>query len=135
MNESTNPNQNPNPENESAQSGPQGAYHTRSFTESVRSAWNDGAERARAAAQEAVPKIKAALNDTGYWASYGASFAAAFTTTLAKEFAPESLKKGGYDGAQAGKKAAEDFANQRKSSPSQNTGGAPPDLGTVVITS
>jgi len=75
---------------------------------------NEGAQQAKAAADKAAPKVKAALSDTTYWAGYGASFAAVFSYTLVTELAPEALKTGARDGAATGRKAADDFANRQK---------------------
>ena len=95
----------------------------------MRDAVNEGAQQARAAAEKAVPKIKAALADATYWTGYGVSFAAVFSYTVASELAPEVLKTGSRDGAAAGKKAAEDFATRCKPQPTQAGAPSSPDAG------
>ena len=78
------------------------------------SAINEGAQRAKAAAEKAIPKVKAAVSDATYWLGYGVSFATVFSYTVVKELAPEVLKAGCRDGAQAGRKTAEDLASKSK---------------------
>ena len=76
------------------------------------SAVNQGAHRARAAAQKAVPKVKAAVSGATYWLGYGVSFASVFSYTLLRELAPEVLKTGCRDGAAAARKSAEHLASK-----------------------
>ena len=71
------------------------------------SAMDKGAQDARKAAEHALPRIKAAVNQADYWAGYGLSFAATFSWTLARVLTPESMKSGARDGLQCGKDAAE----------------------------
>jgi hypothetical protein len=77
--------------------------------DSVRDAINEGAQQARAAAEEAIPKVRAAVSDATYWLGYGVSFAAVFSYAVVAELAPEVLKTGARDGREAGRKAAEGF--------------------------
>jgi hypothetical protein len=79
---------------------------------SLRAAVNEGSHRAKAAAEKAIPKVKAAVSDATYWLGYGLSFATVFSYTVIKELAPEVLKRGWRDGAQAGQRAAEDLASE-----------------------
>ena len=117
MNETSNPNPDCDSQGTANQSS-QSSSGRRAF-ESVRCAVNEGARQARAAAEKAVPKVKAALSDTAYWAAYGVSFASVFSYTVVTELAPEVLKTGGRDGAQAGRRAAEEFANRCKPQPKE----------------
>jgi hypothetical protein len=110
MNETSNPN--PGSGDQANQSSHSSSG--RGPFDSLRDALNEGAQQAKAAAEKAVPKIKAAVSDATYWAGYGVSFAAVFSYTVATELAPDVLKAGGRDGAAAGKKAAEDFATRCK---------------------
>ncbi len=66
-----------------------------------------GAEDARSAAENAIPKVKSAAKGAVYWTAYGVSFAAVFQWTLAKGLAPECLKSGLRDGVIGGREAAE----------------------------
>ena len=92
------------------------------------SAINEGAQRAKAAAEKAIPKVKAAVSDATYWLGYGVSFATVFSYTVVKELAPEVLKAGCRDGAQAGRKTAEDLASKSKAKP--DAPGVTPSPGT-----
>ena len=82
--------------------------------DSVYSAIRKGANDARDAAEKALPKMKSAAADAGYWMSYGVAFAAVFQWTLAKHLAPECLKSGYRDGLKAGKEKAETWIGERK---------------------
>jgi len=64
----------------------------------IASAMRTGAEDARKAAEEAMPRLKEAVASAAYWAAYGVSFAAVFEWTL--------LESGCRDGVKAGKAAA-----------------------------
>jgi hypothetical protein len=91
--------------------------HTSSRQEGCRlnslcAAVNEGSQRAKAAAEKAIPKVKAAVSDATYWLGYGVSFATVFSYTVIKELAPEVLKRGWRDGAQAGQRAAQDLASE-----------------------
>jgi hypothetical protein len=113
MNETDNSNsQGTDPGTNSQATGDQSSQHTRVF-DSVRNAFDEGARQARAAAEEAIPKIKEAVADATYWLGYSMSFAAVFSYTVATELAPEVLKAGARDGSAAGRKAAEDLASKR----------------------
>ena len=127
MNDTPNPNgQDPGAQNQSQGSAHQSSQSSRRVFDSVRDAINDGAQQARAAAEEAIPKVKAAVSDATYWLGYGISFATVFSYTVMNELAPEVLKTGARDGTQAGRKAAEDFTRGFKSQPSQSTESAGP---------
>jgi len=93
--------------------------------QTVHRAIHQGAEKAKVAAEKVVPKVKAAVSDATYWLGFGLSYAAVFSYTLARELAPEQLKAGSRDGAEAGKKTAEGFAHRRESGSTQ-TGAASP---------
>ena len=84
---------------------------------SLRAAVNEGSHRAKAAAEKAIPKVKAAVSDATYWLGYGVSFATVFSYTVIKELAPEVLKRGCRDGAQAGQRTAEDLASKFDAQP------------------
>ena len=58
------------------------------------SALRQGAEDARKAAEQAVPRIKAAVAEADYWAAYGLAFAAVFPWTVAKNITPDTVKAG-----------------------------------------
>jgi hypothetical protein len=79
---------------------------------SLCAAVNEGSHRAKAAAEKAIPKVKAAVSDATYWLGFGVSFATVFSYTVIKELAPEALKRGCRDGAQAGQRTAEDLASE-----------------------
>ena len=96
----------PNPQ-ASSQSG-------RCAFEPLCSAAREGAHRAKAAAERAIPKIKAAAWCATYWLGFGTSFASVFSYTVARELAPEALKAGCREGAQAGRKAGEDLSAKLK---------------------
>jgi len=115
MNETSNPNPDSGNQDTANQSSQSSSRHC--VFESVRRAAKEGAQEARAAAEKALPKVKAALSDATYWAAYGVSFATVFSYTVVTELAPECLKAGGRDGAQAGRRAAEEFASNRKQKP------------------
>jgi len=85
------------------------------------SAINEGAQRARAAAEKAIPKVKAGVLSATYWLGYGASFVTVFSYTLVKGLSPEVLKAGCREGAQAGQKKGEELVSKMKEQP-----GAPP---------
>jgi hypothetical protein len=95
--------------------------------ETLRSALNEGAHRAKDAAEKAIPKVKAAVSDATYWLGYGVSFAAVFSYIVIKELAPEVMKGGCRDGAQAGQKTAEDLASKFREQPGAQ--GAAPSMG------
>ena len=84
---------------------------------SLRSAVNEGSHGAKAAAEKAIPKVKAAVSDATYWLGYGVSFATVFSYTVIKELAPEALKRGCRDGAAAGQRTAEDLASKFDAQP------------------
>src|SRR5437868_13096970 len=87
MNETSNPNADSGSQSEPQND--QSSYSGHRVFESMRRAINDGAQQARAAAEKAVPKIKAAVSDATYGLGYGVSFAAVFSYTIATELAPE----------------------------------------------
>jgi len=96
--------------------------HTSSRQEGCRlnslcAAVNEGSQRAKAAAEKTIPKVKAAVSDATYWLGYGVSFATVFSYTVIKELAPEVLKRGWRDGAQAGQRAAEALASELGAQP------------------
>ena len=80
--------------------------------EPLRSAVHEGTDRAKAAAEKAVPLIKAAAAGAAYWVGFGVCFATVFSYTVVKELAPESLKGGCRDGAKSGRKTAEEFLGE-----------------------
>src|SRR6266496_1052836 len=75
------------------QAKPQPQLERRAF-ESLRDAIRKGAEDARTAAEEAIPKVKSAVAGAAYWTAYGAAFAAVFQWTFAKGLTPEPIKSG-----------------------------------------
>lgn len=98
-----------------AENQPGGAGNPgRGVLESLCSAVNEGAEQAKAAAENAIPKVKAALSEATYWLGFGATFASVFSYTVIKELAPEILKAGLRDGAQAGKRSGERWASRSR---------------------
>jgi hypothetical protein len=130
MNESSNPNPSqPNgsnqPQDTPNPSSEPGSKQTRCPFESLCSAIDEGARDAKASAEKALPKIKAAISGVTYWLGYGVSFAVVFSYRTAKELAPEALKAGCRDGAQAGQRAAENLASKFKT-PSHSTDAAQP---------
>jgi len=77
MNESSQPNQE---QREQTQTGHDEATNTESKStrapfESFRSALHDGAQQAKRPAEEAAPKVKAAIADATYWLGFGTTFA------------------------------------------------------------
>ena len=82
--------------------------------DSVYSAIRKGANDARDAAEKALPKIKSAAADAGYWMSYGVAFAAVFQWTVAKQLTPDCFKSGYRDGVKAGKERAEKWLTERE---------------------
>src|SRR5262245_14260408 len=128
MNDASNPSQ---PANE-AQSQPSAgascsSQSARCVFEPFRSAFSDGAHRAQAAAEKALPKVKAAVTSATYWFGFGVSFASVFSYTLAKGLAPEALKAGCVEGARAGRKAADDLASKaHRAAPTPGPAEAPP---------
>ena len=120
MNETSNP----NPESETT-ANQRSSAGCCGF-ESLRSALNEGAQQAKAAAEKAAPKIKAAFSDATYCLGFGVSFAAVFSYTLATALAPQAWKAGAREGAQAGKRAAEEFTNHCKPQSTHAEGGAAP---------
>ena len=72
--------------------------------EPLRSAMNEGTQRAKADAEKAVPRIKAAVSGATYWLGFGVSFATVFSYIVVRELAPEALKAGWRDGANAGER-------------------------------
>ncbi len=95
----TAPNPTPQPE---AQTPPR-----RCAFQSLCNAVNDGASRARRAADQTAPKIKSVAEGAAYWAAFGISYASVFSWTLARNLAPESAKAGYRAGCSSGKQAAE----------------------------
>jgi len=113
MNNTPNPNssQSADADQPKGSSNPQASSQFgRCVFEPLCAAAGEGAHRARAAAEKAIPKIKAAAWCATYWLGYGASFASVFSYCVAKELAPEALKAGCRDGAQAGRKGAADLS-------------------------
>jgi hypothetical protein len=97
---------------------------------SLASAMRKGAEDAGKAAEEAIPKVKAAASDTAYWMAYGVSFAAVFQWTVAKSFTPECVKSGYRNGVKAGREAAEKWVDSVKHRKPETTATAsPPQTG------
>lgn len=93
----------------------------RSFDTMI-SAMRTGAEDARKAAEEAIPKIKYAASSASYWAAYGVSFAVTFQWTL--------LKVGGGDGIKVGKEAAQQWLERVKQGKrAESPSSLPPLLG------
>jgi hypothetical protein len=132
-NRAMNNTENPNSSQPSGETQPDGTNResgsqpNRCAFEPLCSAVNDGAHRARAAAEHAIPKVKAAITGATYWLGYGVSFASVFTYTVAKELAPESLKAGCRDGASAGKNRAHKMAtNTETGTASQEAGSSGP---------
>ena len=120
---------NPNPTQPEGSANPQASSQPgRCVIEPLCSAVNAGAQRAKAAAEKAIPKVKAAASGATYWLGYGMSFATVFSYTIVKELAPEVLKAGWRDGAQAGRRTAEEFASKSEAQPEAH--GSTPSPGT-----
>jgi hypothetical protein len=99
---------------------------------SMSSAFEEGARKARASAEAAVPKVKAAVSGAAYWCSYGVAYAAVFSAVAIKEIAPAVFATGCRDGANAGRASAEKFAanlhTKKTAAPHAPTAGVvPPD--------
>lgn len=94
--------------------------------ESLRMAANEGAQQARAVAENVIPKIKTAAWCATYWAGYGASFTTVFSYCMVKDLAPEALKAGCRDGGQAARKAAEDLSARLQARSAAPDAGQPP---------
>jgi hypothetical protein len=134
MNDTSNPNSSPpQPENPPRANGNAGPQPGHSVLESLCSAVNEGAQQAKAAAEKAIPKIKAAASEATYWMGFGASFATVFSYTVARELAPQVLKAGVRDGAQAGAKSGEEWASKvgrKRNAAEAPSGSAPSDPAT-----
>jgi hypothetical protein len=123
---------NPTPSQPQGGTQPEGAtnsqasLHGRCVFEPLSTAVNEGAHRARAAAEKAIPKVKTAVLDATYWLGYGVSFAAVFSYTIVKELTPEVLKTGCRDGAATGQKLAEELASKFKAQPDDHCVVPPP---------
>jgi hypothetical protein len=90
--------------------------------DTIINAMRTGAEDARRAAEEAIPKLKYAASRASYWAAYGASFAAAFEWTLASV--------GGREGIRAGKEAAQRWLERvKRGGKAESSGAVPPLIG------
>lgn len=74
------------------------------------SGFRRGAEDARQAAQEAVPKLRSLAAQVAYGVAYGLSYGGTFGFTVANELCPPVIKDGLRDGVQQGRTAAEAFA-------------------------
>jgi len=132
MNESSNPNPSqPNGSNQSQDipnpSTEPGSKQTRGLFESLCSAIDEGARDAKASAEKALPKVKAAISGVTYWLGYGVSFAVVFSYRTTKEVTPEALKAGCRDGAQAGQRTAENLAPKWKAQPASPDAAQPPN--------
>jgi hypothetical protein len=91
---------------------------------------NDGASRARRAADQTAPKIKSVAEGAAYWAAFGISYASVFSWTLAKNLAPESAKAGYRAGCTSGKQAAETAEDRLRRRGEAPAAGNEPDSGT-----
>lgn len=123
-NQSTTPNASASSADPQAKSEPQTG---KGLFDSASSAFREGAEDAKRAAKEAIPKLKSAAADAVYWAGYGVAYAAVFQWTVAKQLTPESLKAGWRDGVKAGRTAAENWMDnlkQRKVDPTADPSAA-----------
>ena len=130
MNNTPNSNlsQSPDANQPGESSNPQGARPSgQGVFDRLSSAVNDGANQARAAAEKAIPKVKAVVSGASYWLGYGVSFASVFSYTVAKDLAPESLKTGCKDGAEAGRKTASDLSAKLHAQSGATEASAPPD--------
>jgi hypothetical protein len=126
---------NPNPSQPAGEGQPEGSANSQASSQPGRcvldplcSAVNEGAHRAKAAAEKTIPKVKAALSGATYWLGYGMSFATVFSYTILTELAPEVLKTGCRDGAQVGRRTAQDVASKLEGQP--ETDGSGPSSGT-----
>ena len=115
-------------ETTSAQANPQPQLERPAF-HSFRDAIRKGAEDARTAAEQAIPKVKSAAAGAAYWTAYGVSFAAVFHWALAAGFTPESLKSGVRDGVQCGREAAEKWIEKLRQRKAKPTDAAPEQAG------
>lgn len=77
------------------------------FFKSVRDALKRGAKKAKGQAEKSTPSVKSALGKAVYGISFGAAYGGSFGVTLVKEFIPGTIKKGGSEGLNAGRKAAQ----------------------------
>lgn len=127
MNDASNSSQ---PENQGqsqqAEGGSCSEQSARCVFEPLRSAFGEGAHRAQAAAEKTIPKVIAAASSATYWLGFGVSFASIFSYTILTELTPEVLKAGCRDGAQAGRKKAENLASKARSSTSAASAAAAP---------
>ncbi len=88
-----------------------------------------GAKQARKAAEEAIPKVKAAASGAAYWFSFGVAYAVVFSAVAVKELAPAVFVSGGRDGAKAGRASAEKFAARFQSGKAESSPAATPEAG------
>jgi hypothetical protein len=54
------------------------------------------------------------MADAAYWTGYGVAFASVFSVVVLQELAPQCLKTGCREGANAGRKAAQEVAAELK---------------------
>jgi hypothetical protein len=127
MSESFNQEQ-PETENSSGNSraNPPGGRH---FFDDLASALRRGAEDARRATENAIPKVKSAAADGAYWAAYGLSFATVFEWTVLKQITPDCVKVGCGDGLKAGRQAAETWLQRMRQPKTEAAPVTPPQSG------
>jgi hypothetical protein len=125
-NQQNEPNTNDRPADEAAGGPAASEQETRQRPfDAFFSAMRDGAEDARKAAAQAIPKIKSAAANALYWSTYGVSYAAVFQWTVAKHFTPESVKTGARDGVKAGREAAEQWIEKLRNRKDAKSTGSP----------
>jgi len=95
--------------------------------DAVKQAWGDGASKARAAAEESVPKAKSAVEKAAYEFVYEIAYGTSFASAVVSQVVPDILKRATTSGSEAGRQAAEDFQKNRGSDFEQDT--QPPDGG------
>jgi len=115
-------------ETASTQGDPQSQPETRVLG-ALSSGIRQGAEDARIAAENALPKVKSAAAGAVYWTAYGVSFAAVFQRSLAKGLAPESLKSGVRDGVKAAEAAAQKWIEKLSQRKEKATDATPDQAG------
>ena len=85
--------------------------------ESFRRAWRAGTSDARRNAKDAIPRAREDFAKGLHDLTWGAAYVVSFGVTLAREIAPDCVDQGWQEGSDAGRKAAESFAEKNRKSP------------------
>ena len=99
--------------------------------DAFRRAWKAGTSDAKRTAKDAIPKAKEEFTKGIHDLAWGAAYLASFGVTLAREIAPDCVDRGWAEGSEAGRKAAENFAerSREKTEAAKKADDASPDSG------